>query len=134
MNYVISCHVIVNFGQNIVIITTINILDIIFCLFVNWKGANLSGGQRQRINLARAVYTKADLYLIDDSLSAVDPKVAHHIFKEVIGRQGVLKHKVSNDGVGDGDDNNDNERWWCSFHSILIFLHFLFFIITIYHK
>lgn len=35
MNYVISCHVIVNFGQNIVIITTINILDIIFCLFVN---------------------------------------------------------------------------------------------------
>ncbi|ESO04593.1 hypothetical protein HELRODRAFT_78768, partial [Helobdella robusta] len=58
------------------------------------KGANLSGGQRQRVNLARAVYSKADLYLIDDSLSAVDPQVAKHIFKEVISREGLLRKKT----------------------------------------
>ncbi|KAH7971518.1 hypothetical protein HPB49_025390 [Dermacentor silvarum] len=36
------------------------------------RGVNLSGGQKQRINLARAVYQNADLYIMDDPLSAVD--------------------------------------------------------------
>ena len=35
-----------------------------------------------RINLARTVYKKADIYLLDDPLSAVDTKVANHLFKE----------------------------------------------------
>ncbi len=35
------------------------------------RGINLSGGQKARISLARAVYSKADLYLSDDPLSAV---------------------------------------------------------------
>ncbi|KAF2879992.1 hypothetical protein ILUMI_26180, partial [Ignelater luminosus] len=56
------------------------------------KGINVSGGQKQRISLARAVYTDADIYLLDDPLSAVDSHVGKHIFEKVIGPQGILKH------------------------------------------
>lgn len=37
------------------------------------KGVNLSGGQKQRVSLARAVMADADLIVLDDPLSAVDP-------------------------------------------------------------
>ena len=53
------------------------------------RGVNLSGGQRARIGLARAVYGKASLNLLDDPLSAVDPKVSSHLFHDVIC--GLLK-------------------------------------------
>lgn len=58
------------------------------------KGINLSGGQKQRISLARCIYSEADLFLFDDSLSAVDSHVAKHIFDEAIGPNGMLKNKV----------------------------------------
>lgn len=45
---------------------------------------NLSGGQKQRISIARAIYTNADIYLIDDCLSALDPYVAKKVFFNVI--------------------------------------------------
>ncbi|KAK0084066.1 hypothetical protein PV325_007667 [Microctonus aethiopoides] len=48
------------------------------------RGASLSGGQRARINLARAIYRQADLYLLDDPLSAVDTRVARHLFERCI--------------------------------------------------
>jgi len=48
------------------------------------QGINISGGQRQRISLARAAYSQADLYLLDDPLSAVDAHVAKHIFERLV--------------------------------------------------
>nr|XP_057912072.1 multidrug resistance-associated protein 1-like [Doryrhamphus excisus] len=58
------------------------------------KGLNLSGGQKQRVSLARAVYRKSDVYLLDDPLSAVDAHVGQHIFDRVIGPKGLLKNKT----------------------------------------
>ncbi|RZB39027.1 multidrug resistance-associated protein [Asbolus verrucosus] len=51
---------------------------------VGERGVSLSGGQRARINLARAVYRQADVYLLDDPLSAVDTHVGKHLFEECI--------------------------------------------------
>ncbi|XP_017483220.1 PREDICTED: multidrug resistance-associated protein 1-like [Rhagoletis zephyria] len=55
------------------------------------KGITLSGGQKQRIAIARAAYTAASLYLLDDPLSALDAHVSRHIFDRVIGPKGMLR-------------------------------------------
>nr|XP_027201120.1 multidrug resistance-associated protein 4-like [Dermatophagoides pteronyssinus] len=56
------------------------------------RGVSLSGGQKARINLARSLYDDADVYLLDDPLSAVDAAVSKHIFEKCI--RGYLKHKT----------------------------------------
>ncbi|KAK3747336.1 hypothetical protein QZH41_017986, partial [Actinostola sp. cb2023] len=40
--------------------------------------------KRVRVSLARAVYSDADIFLLDDPLSAVDAKVGQHIFDKCI--------------------------------------------------
>ncbi|KAF9965910.1 hypothetical protein BGZ70_003814 [Mortierella alpina] len=58
------------------------------------KGINLSGGQKQRVALARAAYQDADIYLLDDPLSAIDAHVDQHLWKHLIGPEGLLRHKT----------------------------------------
>lgn len=48
---------------------------------VGERGMNLSGGQKQRVQLARAVYSDADVYFLDDPFSAVDAHTGTHLFK-----------------------------------------------------
>lgn len=59
---------------------------------VGERGASLSGGQKARISLARAVYRKADIYLLEDPLSAVDSHVGKHLFEQCI--RDFLKGKI----------------------------------------
>uniref|UniRef100_A0A8C3KLA4 Canalicular multispecific organic anion transporter 1 n=1 Tax=Calidris pygmaea TaxID=425635 RepID=A0A8C3KLA4_9CHAR len=58
------------------------------------KGINLSGGQKQRVSLARAVYSNADIYILDDPLSAVDAHVGKYLFEHVLGPKGLLQNKT----------------------------------------
>ncbi|KAF9977214.1 hypothetical protein BGZ73_006687 [Actinomortierella ambigua] len=58
------------------------------------RGINLSGGQKQRVALARAAYANADLYLLDDPLSAVDAHVDRHLWTHLLGPEGLLKDKT----------------------------------------
>uniref|UniRef100_A0A8D0T6P7 Multidrug resistance-associated protein 4 n=1 Tax=Sus scrofa TaxID=9823 RepID=A0A8D0T6P7_PIG len=57
------------------------------------RGTPLSAGQKARISLARAVYQDADIYLLDDPLSAVDAGVSRHLFEQCI-RQ-ALHEKIT---------------------------------------
>jgi ATP-binding cassette, subfamily C (CFTR/MRP), member 1 len=61
---------------------------------VGERGISLSGGQKARVSLARAVYARADLYLLDDVLSAVDHHVGRHIINNVLGPDGLLSGKT----------------------------------------
>ncbi|KAI0285929.1 metal resistance protein YCF1 [Russula aff. rugulosa BPL654] len=63
-------------------------------LLPNGDLTELSGGQRARVSLARAVYARADLVLLDDVLSAVDSQVARQVFDQVIGPRGLLATKA----------------------------------------
>ena len=58
---------------------------------VGERGITISGGQKQRLDIARAIYSDADLILMDDPLSAVDAHVGRHIMNNAIC--GLLKNK-----------------------------------------
>ncbi|PQM33368.1 ABC transporter C family member 8 [Prunus yedoensis var. nudiflora] len=61
---------------------------------IGQRGLNMSGGQKQRIQLARAVYSDADIYLLDDPFSAVDAHTAAILFHDCVmttlGRKTVI--------------------------------------------
>ncbi|XP_066582134.1 probable multidrug resistance-associated protein lethal(2)03659 isoform X2 [Prorops nasuta] len=58
------------------------------------RGSSLSGGQKARISLARSLYRQADVYLMDDPLSAVDAHVSKHLFEECIQRYLAGKTRI----------------------------------------
>ncbi|CAL6091960.1 Xenobiotic-transporting_ATPase / Multidrug resistance-associated protein [Hexamita inflata] len=58
---------------------------------VGGKGVTLSGGQKARLSLARAIYSDASIYLLDDPLSAVDAHVGKTIWNDAI--LGYLKSR-----------------------------------------
>lgn len=61
---------------------------------VGERGISLSGGQKARLTLARAVYARADIYILDDILSAVDQHVGRHLINRVLGKGGILSSKT----------------------------------------
>ncbi|KAI8806674.1 P-loop containing nucleoside triphosphate hydrolase protein [Cladochytrium replicatum] len=48
------------------------------------RGINMSGGQKQRVNLARLLYSDAEIVLMDDVLSALDAHVGRFVFHGAI--------------------------------------------------
>lgn len=59
---------------------------------VGERGIILSGGQRARVGLARAIYSNADVYLLDDPFSAIDAIVGAHIVERCL--RGLLVDKL----------------------------------------
>lgn len=60
---------------------------------VSQGGTNFSGGQRQRLSIARALVKPADLYVFDDSFSALDfqtDAALRHALQEEITEAGLL--------------------------------------------
>ncbi|KAL8942523.1 MAG: hypothetical protein Q9216_001624 [Gyalolechia sp. 2 TL-2023] len=47
-------------------------------------GVNLSGGQRSRLTMARALYSRAEVIVMDDVFSAVDAHVGQHILEHAL--------------------------------------------------
>ena len=77
-------------------------------------GANFSGGQRQRLAIARALVRRADLYLFDDSFSALDfktdaalrhalrPELANAAMLVIAQRVGTIRDADQIVVLGDG--------------------------------
>nr|WP_020517161.1 ABC transporter ATP-binding protein [Actinoplanes globisporus] len=64
-------------------------------------GQDLSGGQWQRITAARAFYRDADLLIMDEPSSALDPRAEDTLFQAIRGRQGrrttiLITHRLAN--------------------------------------
>jgi ATP-binding cassette subfamily B multidrug efflux pump len=67
---------------------------------VGEKGVMLSGGQKQRLSIARALLPKAEILILDDSLSAVDARteerILHHLREERAGKTTIISaHRLS---------------------------------------
>ncbi|RYP74556.1 hypothetical protein DL770_007577 [Monosporascus sp. CRB-9-2] len=75
---------------------------------VGADGASLSGGQRKRIALARAIYSRNRMFILDDPLGSLDAntKYLHHADRvfEVQGQE--LAEYSAHDGLAAGSSDN----------------------------
>jgi ATP-binding cassette subfamily C (CFTR/MRP) protein 1 len=55
------------------------------------KGISLSGGQKSRLALARAVFARKDVLILDDVFSGIDADTEEHIFRKLFGKSGLLR-------------------------------------------
>ncbi|KAM3513105.1 hypothetical protein MY11210_003217 [Beauveria gryllotalpidicola] len=59
------------------------------------SGSKLSGGQKQRVSLARAVYSRQQVILLDDVFSGLDNANIAHISEKLFGSEGLLRRNRS---------------------------------------
>ena len=57
---------------------------------VGSRGATLSGGQQHRVALARAIYSRARIFLLDDVLSALDKETENFITERLFETKGIF--------------------------------------------
>jgi glycine betaine/proline transport system ATP-binding protein len=62
--------------------------------WANYRPSNLSGGMRQRVGLARALATDADLLIMDEAFSALDPLIRSEMQDELLQLQKMLHRTI----------------------------------------
>lgn len=55
------------------------------------EGSSLSGGQKKRIALARAIYARASIVVLDDPFNSLDSRTENSVLEAVLGRRGLLR-------------------------------------------
>ncbi|KAJ6439348.1 ABC multidrug transporter [Purpureocillium lavendulum] len=60
---------------------------------VGSQGMNLSGGQRQRLALARLLYSRCDIAILDDPFTALDGTTETSVVENVLGERGWLRQE-----------------------------------------
>ncbi|KAH7041159.1 uncharacterized protein B0I36DRAFT_379973 [Microdochium trichocladiopsis] len=55
------------------------------------EGGNLSGGQRQRVALARLVFARRKIAVLDNPFSGLDPATAQHVVQKLMGPLGLFR-------------------------------------------
>lgn len=58
---------------------------------VGTKGVSLSGGQKQRVSLARGLFSRKPILLVDDVLSGLDWATQRLVWDQVFGPSGLLQ-------------------------------------------